>query len=400
MLFIKKNLNKYCFILLVISLCISSNTVLCQSNELPQKVEQSQATQIFKQAEHTVVLIETYDEKGQIAGRGSGFIVSAEGKIVTNYHVIAHTKKATVKLINGDAYDTVDVIDIDKRKDIALIKIRAVELPFLNLGRSTAIEVGEKIYCLGNPLGALRNTLSEGIISAIRAGDGYKYFQISAPISSGSSGSPVMNTKGEVIGIAFASIEQGQNLNFAIPIDYAKGMLTSNQTQTLASIYEPKEEKPTLDSESKVKEDTKSNKIIKLESLPQELRTNLAGYFQKRINVLTTEDIENLFGKPNKTRVFVSDDNQSFDVFEYVDPNRVFNTIELNFSKLTGKLTNFAIYPYAGRAKIETIKKIFGEDDKKKRVKYNNGNKLYCYPGSRMNVVTDKDDNVLVLGYY
>ncbi|MBL8196299.1 MAG: trypsin-like peptidase domain-containing protein, partial [Blastocatellia bacterium] len=210
-----------------------------------QVAEATIAKEVFKQAEPSVVLIEVYNEKGEVFGKGSGFIVSTDGKILTNYHVIEHTKKATVRLANGDAYDTVDVIDIDKRKDIALIKIRAVELKALTLGKSVTTEVGEKVYCLGNPLGALRNTLSEGIISALRAGDGYKYFQISAPISHGSSGSPVMNSKGEVIGIAVASIEEGQSLNFAIPIDYAKGMLTATGLQTLASIYEPPKEETT-----------------------------------------------------------------------------------------------------------------------------------------------------------
>ena len=93
----------------------------------------SVASQIFKKTVNSLVLIEVYDEKNQIMAEGSGFIVSADGKIVTNYHVIEHSKKATVKLANGDAYDTVNVIDIDKRKDIALIKIRAVDLTPLNL---------------------------------------------------------------------------------------------------------------------------------------------------------------------------------------------------------------------------------------------------------------------------
>jgi serine protease Do len=95
--------------------------------------------------------------------------------------VIAHTKRATVRLANDDAYDSVSVLDVDRRKDIALLKIKAVDLPYLKLGHSVSAQVGDKLYTLGNPLGALQNTLSEGLLSGIRQMDGYKMFQLSAP---------------------------------------------------------------------------------------------------------------------------------------------------------------------------------------------------------------------------
>ena len=83
------------------------------------------ASDIYKEASPAVVLIQTYNLKGEVSGAGSGFLVSADGMIVTNFHVMQHTKRATVKLANQDAYDTVEVIDVDRRKDIALIKIKA-----------------------------------------------------------------------------------------------------------------------------------------------------------------------------------------------------------------------------------------------------------------------------------
>src|SRR5207245_8225354 len=121
----------------------------------------------------------------------------------------------------------------------ALIKIKAIDVPYLPLGKASSVDVGDRIFSLSTPLGLLQNTLSEGIVSGIRLADGYRYFQVSAPISHGSSGGPILNVSGEVIGITALTIEEGQNLNFAVPIDYAKGMLTSNQPRTLASIYEP-----------------------------------------------------------------------------------------------------------------------------------------------------------------
>src|SRR5271167_2323478 len=114
------------------------------------------AADLDKQASPSVVLIEIYDSKGEVSAKGSGFLVSAEGAILTNYHVVAHTKRATVRLANEDAYDTVEVLEIDKRKDIALIKIKGFGLPYLKLGRSQNVEVGETVYSLSNPLGVFQ----------------------------------------------------------------------------------------------------------------------------------------------------------------------------------------------------------------------------------------------------
>jgi S1-C subfamily serine protease len=86
----------------------------------------------------SVVLIETYGDDGKVSGSGSGFLVSADGQILTNFHIIAHTKRATVRLANEDAYDYVGFLDVDKRKDIALLKIKAVNLPYLRLGPKPA----------------------------------------------------------------------------------------------------------------------------------------------------------------------------------------------------------------------------------------------------------------------
>jgi S1-C subfamily serine protease len=100
----------------------------------PLRGQEKTPGDIYKTAGPSVVLIETYGEDGKVSGSGSGFLVSADGRILTNFHVIAHTKRATVRLANEDAYDTVRVLNVDKRKDIALLKIDAVSLPWLKLG--------------------------------------------------------------------------------------------------------------------------------------------------------------------------------------------------------------------------------------------------------------------------
>ena len=194
---------------------------------------------IYTESARSVVSIEAKNEKGVVEWTGTGFLVAADGKILTNYHVIRNSKEASVRLANGDIYDTVEVLDVDRRKDIALLKIKAIELPPVRVGNSVTLQIGDAVYSLSNPLG-LDNTLSEGIVSGLRQMDGYRLLQISAPISHGSSGGPLFNTRGEVVGITAASLEEGQSLNFAIPIDYARGMLASpSQARPLASVYDP-----------------------------------------------------------------------------------------------------------------------------------------------------------------
>jgi TPR repeat protein len=194
---------------------------------------------IYKQSLPSVVLIRTYLPDGKGSMQGSGFIVSTDGKIVTNYHVIQCGRQATVTLQNGDAYDNVQVLDVDARKDIALVKIKALDLHPIRLGNSTAVQVGDPVYALGNPMG-LTDTLSEGIISGIRQQTGYKVLQVTAPYTHGSSGGPLLNAKGEVIGITSLVFGGGGNLNFAIPIDYARPMILSpGEPKSLATVYNP-----------------------------------------------------------------------------------------------------------------------------------------------------------------
>src|SRR5580658_1815165 len=103
---------------------------------------------LYKQASPAVVLIEAVGSDGKVSQIGSGLLVSADGKLLTNYHVISHFKQATVRLATGDAYDLVEVIAVDRRKDIAFLKIPAVDLPFVKLGRSSAVEIGNTVYSI------------------------------------------------------------------------------------------------------------------------------------------------------------------------------------------------------------------------------------------------------------
>lgn len=354
------------------------------------------AADIYKKTSPAVVLIETYNLKGEVSGAGSGFLVSADGVIVTNFHVVAHTKQATVRLANQDAYDTVEVLDVDKRKDIAVIKIKAVSLPYLTLGQSAAIEVGQPIFSLSNPLGELQNTLSQGIVSGIRQGDGYHYFQITAPISHGSSGSPIFNSSGEVVGIAVATIEEGQNLNFAVPIDYARGMLSPSQPRPLETIYEPEPEKSTPVPGS-TPPNASAAGIIVAPTPSNEMKNGSLVYIAARIGKWSEQDAAKELGSPVRHRPFY-DPQQTIigDIYAYPDPTKSMREFELAFDNKTNLLTNVFGYPL--NMTWEQCKQLWGENAS--NAKKPDGTHFRLYKDRHLNVLLDKSDKVISLGIY
>jgi serine protease Do len=159
-------------------------------------------------------------------GRGSGFIVSDDGQIITNNHVVEDADKITVTLSDGRTFDA-EVLGKDPTFDLAVIKIEASDLPTLKLGDSDKLKVGEWVVAIGNPFG-LEHTVTAGVLSAknrsIHAGqvnfDGF--LQTDAAINPGNSGGPLLNLEGEVVGINSAIIPYAQGIGFAIPVNMAK----------------------------------------------------------------------------------------------------------------------------------------------------------------------------------
>jgi tetratricopeptide (TPR) repeat protein len=157
--------------------------------------------------------------------QGSGFIISSDGKIVTNFHVVAGKPAILARRSDGSFLVIKGILASDKANDLAILQAEGRNLPFVQLGDSDAVKVGEAICVIGSPM-LLEGTVSAGIISAVRElQDGRKLLQITAPISKGNSGSPVFNRKGEVIGVASFVLSEGQNLNFAIPSNAVKTLL-------------------------------------------------------------------------------------------------------------------------------------------------------------------------------
>lgn len=187
---------------------------------------QFSASHIVNKYSSSVVTIVSLDENDQPLSLGSGFFINTEGDVATNHHILEGSAKAIIKTMKGEKGEIVEIINDDPALDMSIARTSLKDTNAITLGDSDMITVGEEIVAIGNPAG-LEGTVSNGIVSGIRKADGFKFIQITAPVSPGSSGGPVFNSTGKVIGMATAYLDIGQNLNFALPINYLKSLKTS-----------------------------------------------------------------------------------------------------------------------------------------------------------------------------
>lgn len=180
---------------------------------------QDHLPELVRRVKPSAVAIETFDTRGNPVSRGSGFFVGPD-RVITNRHVIERSNRVEIHLQDGRKYIVRGVLAIDGEGDLALLQVEiprdaAWPLPIVR----TVPQEGESILVVGNPFG-LEGSVSNGIVSAVRDISGYgRIIQITAPISAGSSGSPVVNMYGQVIGVATLQAAEGQSLNFAVPAE-------------------------------------------------------------------------------------------------------------------------------------------------------------------------------------
>ena len=186
--------------------------------------------EIAKTTLRSTVHLGMFDAQGNLLSTGSGFVIR-NGRIATNYHVIEDISRGLarglVKLVGKEEVYAVEaILVVDKERDLAIVKSAEIDVPALPLGDSDTVQTGDKVYVAGNPRG-FEGTFTGGMINAIRP-EGVslvrgKVLQMDASISPGSSGGPVLNDSGKVIGISVAAYDEGrENLNFAIPVNYLK----------------------------------------------------------------------------------------------------------------------------------------------------------------------------------
>jgi len=176
---------------------------------------------------------------GSDTALGSGFIVSPSGVVVTAAHVVDGASSVSIRTASGQAYDVTGVYVIDRSLDFALLKFPSRASPSLRLGNSDSVIAGQRVLAIGAPLG-LETTITDGLVSAIRNGETRNLLQISVPVSHGSSGGPVLNEKGQVIGIVLSGVRSdlGENLNFALPINYVREALATSARTDPVSVAE------------------------------------------------------------------------------------------------------------------------------------------------------------------
>lgn len=185
---------------------------------------QKTAKEIYDENSSKVVYVEVYDRNKKAIASGSGFLIDSEGLIITNYHVIKNAFYAKVLFSNGAISDADYIYNYNKENDLALLKSFLNTDEHVDFSSSDDVSIGDKCYAIGSPLG-IQNTISDGIISNILNKDSDYLFQITNPISPGSSGGALFDEYGKLIGVTVGSREDGQNINYAIPSKYIYTLL-------------------------------------------------------------------------------------------------------------------------------------------------------------------------------
>jgi len=206
------------------------------------------ARQIAQEAFPSVALLVMQDGRGQPTALGSGFVLR-DGLVATNRHVIVGAASGYAKPVGTDAkYEIAGTVAVDDANDLAIVAVTGLKAPALPLADCGSVAVGDDAYAVGNPQG-LEGTFSQGIVSAIRRAQGTVRLQITAPISPGSSGGPILDNMGKVIGIAVAYYSGGQNLNLAIPSSYLTSLTNTitNEVRPLSQQVPRPENPPALD---------------------------------------------------------------------------------------------------------------------------------------------------------
>jgi hypothetical protein len=330
----------YYRVVLCILFTIFSATAFAQSPAAPVTPNATNTTpaasravltprEIAQRSLPSVVMLALETERVNAIKYGSGFFVAPD-VVATNFHVIENTTKGYVKIVGKEPiYEILGLVGIDRSNDLALVKVKGIRGTQLPIGNSNSLAIGDEVFAVGNPKG-LEGTFSQGIVSSIRQDGKESVIQITAPISQGSSGGPILNAQGEVIGIAFSGLSSGQALNFAIPSSYLKTLLSNSKPLvTLLAGARGARFRPTYDH---AKVSTEDEELPIEEATPARKRSSTPSMSNESIALDRSAPIRRkgfselqLVVNGAKHENFNSDDctfRMPFDGFALVDSNR------------------------------------------------------------------------------
>jgi hypothetical protein len=204
---------------------------------LPPPPQKLTTAQIAEKATPSVVMIENFNEDGVKASQGSGYVFSGDGIIITNYHVVRGAKSLNIRLPGQEPYRVDSVLGYQIDHDVAALQVSGGSLSALTTDTLDEPKVGDKVVAIGAPLG-LESTVSEGIVSAVRDAGTVHIIQTTASISPGSSGGPLLNEFGKVIGLTTATVRDGQSLNFVVSAKHISELLSRRQPITLSEMLD------------------------------------------------------------------------------------------------------------------------------------------------------------------
>lgn len=225
---------------LCVALIVAAAVLWSQGVFTTESLLFSEDTAKIEAADASVVTIFCYDYEGELAATGSGFVAFDGKTIITNYHVMTSAYTCKISTNQDISYEVSKILCYSEERDIAILQIsKDTGLQPLALGDSSVVKKGETVVAIGSPLG-IKNTVSTGVLSGRLMEENMDVLQFTAPISSGSSGGALFDDGGKVIGITYASIQNGQNLNLAIPINEAIELYNTTNTlqaQNVNSIF-------------------------------------------------------------------------------------------------------------------------------------------------------------------
>jgi hypothetical protein len=199
---------------------------------IPPPPQELTTAQIADRATPSVVVVENFNEDGIKAGQGSGYVFSDDGVVITNYHVIRGAKSLNIRVPGREPYTVDSVLGYEIDHDVAALQVSGGSLPALSTETVEEPKVGDRVVAIGAPLG-LESTVSEGIVSALRDVGAMHIIQTTASISPGSSGGPLLNQYGRVIGLTTSTVLNGQSLNFVVSAKHISELLSRKQPMSL-----------------------------------------------------------------------------------------------------------------------------------------------------------------------